>query len=355
MIKIKRNSSILFTCILILLLIRAAVSPFILSKLNDYLAHFSKNYYAHIEDFDLDIWRGAYRFEKLKLSFKGDKANPFLTATSIDVSIAWRELFRGRILTDIVASEMNFVMGTSFSENIKKDTDQSKSEAQQAQNRMFPIRAERIQLANSKILYKNLDLFIDRIDGTYSNATPTERHPLSLLTIKGALLGKSDIKIVGTLNSAVVPTSWIIAAEMQKMPVAELNPLINRFVPLTFKEGTLDAYTEVKSENEKISGYVKPFLKQAIVIGDNKDFKGIKHFGIDITMAVLNAFFQSGKNHTVATKILFSFEDKKFQWNAVEALTELFAHGYQNELQPGIENVMTLSSQENEKVKPKDN
>ncbi len=351
--KRSRRSVILITIVLVLIAARVAAPPFILSQLNKFLAGFSENYYAHIEDFDLSLWRGAYRFENVIVSFKKHQERPFLKVGNIDVSVAWRELFHGRILTDIETTNLQLVIAPDFAQNVKKDTSQSKDEAQDAGKKLFPIQAERIQLANSRIEYQELDLFIDSIEGTYSNATPTGNYPFSLLTIKGAFLGKSFIKIVGTTNQIETPTSWVVAAEFQRLPLKLINPLINRYVPMTFKEGSLDAYAEVKSEGNKITGYLKPFLKEASVMGDNKDFKGIKHFGVELTVAFINGFFQSTKNKTVATKVLFSVEGGKFQWNAVEAISELFAHGYQQELAPGIENILSLSSQKSQ-VKIKD-
>ncbi len=333
-----------FLILVVLIIIRILAPPIILKKINTYLADFSETYYAHIDDFGLSLWRGAYRLEKMTVALKSDPQNPFATATLIDVSVAWREIFRGRILTDVIATNVDVVADKAFAQTAKKTQKKSTEEAGHVGRKLFPVETERIEIRRSRLEYKDLNLFVDQIEGRLSNVTANENNPLSLLTLQGSFLGHSAIKAVGNLNFVQTPAAWVFKAEMQKFNVVEANKIFNQYVPLTFKKGVLDVYAEVKSEDEKLSGYVKPFLKDAEVIGDDKDFKGIKHFGVEITVAFLNLFFRSTDDHMLATKFLFTVEKKEFKWNMNEVLSELFKNGYQKPLTPGLENLLTLSN-----------
>lgn len=349
--KIRLKWLIPVVVVVMLVVARILAPPIIRDKINDYLASFSDTYYGHIEDFDLSIWRGAYRLNKVRLSLKGDNKTPFMTASLIDVSVAWREIFHGRILMDVFVDEVNLVADRAFTQTAKMNPKKSTNEAVDVGSKIFPVETERVEIKHSRIEYKDLGLFIDEVSGSLSNVTITEKNPEAFLSIRGNFLGKSEFKSVGRLNWLKDPAIWVFGAELQKQNLPALNSVINRYIPLTFKNGTIDVYAEVRSENNRIAGYIKPFLKDAEVVGDDKDFKGIKHFGVEITVAFLNMFFKSREDHILATRVLFTFENQKFQWNMVEVISKLFKNGYDSQLAPGLDNLLTLSEPEKKERK----
>lgn len=337
---------ILGVLVAVFIVARAVVPYIVLDRVNKYLAHFSESYYAHIEDLDLNFLRSSYSFDQIKVALKATPDKPFLTVESVDVSIAWRELFRGRVLTDIVIKQAHFEADTQFAQPAQKNVQKTQDEAVAAGKKLFPVDVERIEIRNSKMNYASYNFFVDHIEGRLSRVFATEENPLSLLTLKGDVLGKFPLKIVGDLNLLKTPKAWVMAAELQNFNTVSANSFVSRFAPLTFKNGQLDIYAEVKSEDGRISGYVKPFLKDAEVMGDDKDFKSLKHFGIELSVAFVNALFKSSKDKVVATRVLFQHEDGKFQWNARETVAELFKNGYRESLPRGIENLMSLNVEE---------
>lgn len=341
--KMKPKYLVLLSLVVLLVIVRVLVPSVVLKKTNEYLTTFSETYYAHVGDFDLSILRGSYRFEDVVIALKENKEKPFATAAVVDVSISWGQLFRGRILTDVIATEMNLIADQAISKKVKSNTKGSVEDAKQVKEKLFPVQVERLELRNSRIEYRDLNIFADQIEGRLSNVTVTKENPLSLLTLRGLLLGKTPLKAVSTINMTEDPLAWVVAVEVQRLNLTDTNFLTSKYVPLTFKAGILDVYSEVKSENGKISGYVKPFLKNGDILGDNGDFKGFKHFGIELSTAALNLFFSSNEKKTVATKVLFTYENGKFDWNKSEAFTELFKNGYQENLNPGLENLLTLT------------
>lgn len=334
---------VLLSVVIILGLARALVPSVVLKKTNEYLATFSETYYAHVGDFDLSLWRGAYRFEDFKISLKENTQKPFATASVVDVSISWSQLFKGRILTDVIATEVDLIADKAISKTVKSNTKGSVDDAKNVGRKLFPVEVERIEIRNSRIEYSELNIFANQIEGRLSHVIPTKENPLSLLTLRGFLLGKTPLKAVSTINLSEDPTAWVVAVEVQQLNLTDTNFLTSKMVPLTFKSGLLDVYSEIKSENGRISGYVKPFLKDGDVIGDKGDFKGLKHFGIELSTAALNLFFRSNDKKTVATKVLFTYDAGKFEWNKSEAFTQLFKNGYQQNLNPGLENLLTLT------------
>lgn len=344
------KSKVVIFILIVLIAIRAALPAVLLPQINSFLADFSKVYVLHIEDLDLSILRGAYRFEGVVGSLRGQDVH-FITANYIDLSLSWRELFRGEILADMVADQVKFVLTSDLIEGAKAQTaKETLEEGKKAKEKLIPFNISRIDLRNSDFqvtrlegLPSELQLEMNSLEGRLNNVTPTAKDPISLFVGKGSLMNSGEIKIVGELNQRAKPLDWNFDVELKNFEAAKLNGFLKQKLPLTFDTGVLDGYVEVKSENGRVEGYVKPFLKNAHFLGDEQDFKGVKHFGIEISVATLNALLKSSADKSVATRFIFSFDDKDgFQWNASHAISTALAHGFQDKLHPGLENIYAL-------------
>ncbi|MFP4540733.1 MAG: hypothetical protein ACLFR7_03795, partial [Opitutales bacterium] len=99
----------LATLLLIALLVRFTLPYFLRSQANVRLAAM-KGFHGHVEDLDLALWRGAYRFEGLTLERRVDgEREPFLEADVIDFSLAWSALLKGRMRSEIEARKVTLV------------------------------------------------------------------------------------------------------------------------------------------------------------------------------------------------------------------------------------------------------
>ncbi|MBC7420255.1 MAG: DUF748 domain-containing protein [Bdellovibrio sp.] len=351
------KSKIAIGIVILLVAIRAVLPSIVLPKVNSYLKDFSEIYVFHIEDLDISILRGAYRFEGLTGQLRKQKEN-FIQAKYIDVSLSWREIFRGRILTDVVADSVKFVLTQELMAGSKKQpAAKTIGEGKKAKEKLFPFNASRIDIRNSDFLFADvsglppeLQLKVTGLDGRLNNVTTSPEDPISLFVGKGSLMNSGLIKVVGELNRSQKPLDWNFDVEVKEFEATKLNSFLKRKGPLTFEQGSLDLYGEIKSENGKLEGYVKPFLKKATFIGDQNDFKSFKHFGIEITVAALNALLKSSKDKSVATKIIFSYTKDDFQWNASHAISTAIAHGFQDKVEPGLENLYSLNLKKPQEV-----
>jgi hypothetical protein len=346
------KSKFLWATVILLIGIRVALPGIILRQLNEFLGGFSSDYSIHIDDLDLGLLRGAYRFQGITAQLK-KKNETFFKGDLVDVSLAWRELFHGRVFADAIGErlELNFTPG--LKEALMSQPQKAKSEAAQVKKKLFPFRIGRIDIRNSTFQYEDLPGLpeIERwkvtdVGGRLSNVLPTEANPIMLFSAQGTLLGSSTIKAVGHLDKFTKPPRWDVDVVMREFDLVKANPLLKRKVPVTFTAGHLDLYVEAKSEKGRIEGSVKPFFKKVDVIEKGEHFMGLKHFGIELTTAAANLILRRAKDHTVATKILFAYENGHFQLNSAKALSEAIAHGFEDKVNPGTENEFKLSTVE---------
>lgn len=345
-----RTGKIIVGVLLVLAAVRMVLPSVLLAQTNKFLGSFSQEYSLHIDDLDLALFRGAYRFEGLTGNLRAHE-EPFLNVDRIDISLAWLELFKGHIQTHVFIDGMKFVLSTEFLEAVKGNKDVTKKDARNAGDKLFPMDVTRIDIKNSELqvgdvkdLPRELRWRVSQIEGRLTNAIPSKENPISLITLKGALFDHADLKILAQYKPQETPVPWYSAIELRNFELKNANDLLRRKVSLTFKEGTLDLFGEAKSENNNIHGYVKPFMKKADIVGDTKDFKNLKHFGIEVGTAAANIILRTSSQHVVATKVDFSYVKGKFDWNASKAISEAVKNGFQTKLAPGIENQYELNN-----------
>lgn len=334
--------------IAVVLTIRA-VSPFvILNQINSFLAKFSDVYYAQIEDFDISIFRGAYQFEGLSVQLKKTTEGDFANIRVIDVSIAWRELFQGRLNTDISFDGATVTLTNLTINTISKKDDDSDSK--KAVKKLFPVRIGRIDLKNSSFEFADLidspnaeRLKMTKLQGRLSNVTATSSSPLSLLSARGTLFDSTPIDVVAQLNLLKKPIAWDADIELKDFNLSNANGWLKRKLPLTFTSGRLNLYSEIKSESGKIEGYAKPFLFNVDVVANSEVFSGLKHFAIEISASAANLFLRTAKEKTLATKVLFSYENGDLKINSSKAFSEAFKNGFTEKIPEGIDNEISLS------------
>jgi hypothetical protein len=321
---------------------RAILPGVLLRKANKYLSSFSPTYSLHMEDLDISFFRGAYRFESVSGKLKKTDKN-FLKIASVDVSIAWREIFKGRILTDIETERLEFLVLTNMNQ-----LSSPKDDANEVKSKLFPIKVARLDLKNAELIfeeYANLNVDnhfrISDINGSVTNLTADKTNQISNFNLSAAIFSSPAFKFTGELNTLQNPMRWDLNGETKDFDLTLLNPFLKRHIPLTFTTGKIDIYSEAKSTDGKVKGYIKPFFKEVDVVSNHEHFKGIKHFAYEVVAALSNLILRERKTKSVATIIEFNY-DQKLEIKTDKSLLLAIKHGFNQPLKNGSENKYQL-------------
>lgn len=343
----------------VLIVIRLVAPFFILRELNSYLSDFSPAYGGHVESLGISLFRGAYQFEGFHLRLKEETKDEFFYASVVDVSVAWRELMKSKVTTDIEIDGARVVLTSNVLKAFKAAPKQATENTNDAAGKLFPVRVERLDLRDSSFEFTELISIPDakrwrltRLDGRISNVTPTEQVPLMFITLTGALFDTAKVKLVGQVNPKIEPLAWDADLDMRDFELKESNDWLKRKMPLTFTSGKLDLFAEARSDPKGIEGYFKPFLKKADVVASNESFLGLKHFGIEASVATINLILRTSREKTLATKILFAYEDGEFKINSAKAISDAIKNGFGDPIPEGIDDELTILKQATKKETP---
>lgn len=342
-----KNKKVIVPLILfsILLIVRMVAQPLIHQGLNRFLSSFSPVMEFNVDDLDISFMKGSYNFDSVTGKLKG-KDNNFVKINEVKVSVAWRDIFKGKINTEMYITGLDFSYTKELKEALAKVP--KKEEGEKVKNKLFPLDIERVEVSDSIVtlddyegLKANEKVTFTGINGSVTNLIADKNNPFSDLTVKAKLLGKTMIKTNGVINTTAKPWDWSIDSEMRGFDLTSANQFLKRKVPVTFTKGKLDFYAEAMSQEGKTEGYIKPFFKNIDVIESEENLKGAKHWLVEVITALGNVILQS-ENQTVATLIPFTMNKSGVHLDKGEALSKAIEHGFKEKLSPGIENRFNL-------------
>lgn len=342
------------TVLAVLIAIRIALPIVMQKQLNDFLGGYSQIWSAHIGDIDLSFIRMAYRMENIEAKLKkGDQR--FVKVGAVDVSLAWRELLRGRILTDIdiTAAEIdtapNLIPALKQAKAEAEAKSKKEPEEPSVKSKLFPIRIERIVVRDSSFEFapeKNAPeaqrFRVTDIQSRVSNVSPLAKTTKTMATFQGTVMDSAKVKAVAEAKVSEKKVDWDVDMEMRHFNLAKANPFLKKMVPFTFTSGTLDMFSEAKMEDGVIVGYVKPFLRKVDVIKSDEHFANSTQAVAEIVSAIGNVILQRKSTKTLATKVDFTMKDGKFSVDAPGALANAVEHALDDELAPSVEDEIKL-------------
>jgi hypothetical protein len=336
--------------IALLIVVRAILPGLVLKKLNTYLANFSPLYGLHIDDLDLQLFRMAYSFDRVSGKLKKNSFE-FMTIEKVDVSLAWRELLRGRVVTDVELTRAKVDLTLDALHAVQGyGLDQSKTDAKNVKDATIPFDLERLRCKDSEIQFSDVaglppeDNFrLTHIEAMGNNLTPRQKDGISLYTAVGNIQETAKIKVIAQLRPNHKPLDWSVNAEVKDFELTKLNSIARRMVPLTFKSGSLTLFTATQSVNNELRGYFKPFLKDLVFVGDRGDFKNVGQFFIEILGTVGNFFLKNSDTHALATRINFHKKgNEKTEVDTGKALDYALKNGFGKALKPTFDETLEL-------------
>ena len=317
---------------------------------NSYLKDddFSPVFEAHISDVDLAILRGVYNAQGITAKFK-DQDSDFVEIADVEVSLPWRGVFQRNIIADIVIDKIDFTYSKKLLPAIneqlafmkkKEEEDKDKDEKDDKDKEPL-VRIGRLDVTNSLLrtdlfpaLTREQGIVVTGLNARVTNLNPTKDVPMTPFDLQATLLGSGKIRTEGEAKLLAKPLQWTVDAEMKEFDLTSLNRFLKQNVPLTFTKGKLDFYAEAVTDQTRIKGYFKPFIKSLDVIKTKEQFKDPKHWAIELVTALGNVVMKA--DQTVATRVPFVF-DKVLKPETGDAISTAFRHGFQQQLTRGIE------------------
>ena len=354
----KKTLLIILGSLLVLLIAFRLALPYILLRYVNKQLTMIDGYDGHVDNIDVALYRGAYKIKQIRLDKTGGKVPvPFFNADIIDLSVEWRALFNGRVVAEIVVDspKLNFVKGpTKATSQTEIDKDWTK-----VVDKLIPFKLNRFEIRHGEIHYRDfhsspkVDVEATRVMIVAENLT-NAKHAKDVLpsTVKGtAAVYDGEVKLdmkIDPLNQA--PT-FDMNTRLTTLNIVKLNDFLKAYGNFDAEKGTISLYCEAAAKDKRVTGYVKPIIKDLKVANWKEDKGNLPKVVWESIIEGVAWLLNNKRKDQVATKAEFTGNLDDPDFNIWGIIGQLLRNAFIQALYPSLENSVSMSTVENKEEK----
>lgn len=356
--KTRKAIIIALSVIALIVAVRIALPYAILKWANNTLAEMD-GYNGHIEDIDLAVIRGAYKIDSIyinEVDSVSKKETPFLAASSIDLSVEWRSLFKGSLVGEIIVD--NGLVRFTKEAVEPKEVAQDSTDFRKVLEEFMPLEINRLEFRDSRLQYidntskppvnismTDVDVLALNLRNSYDSASVLPARIDAEATVYD---GRLDVEM--KLNPLAEVPTFDMNASWKNTNLVKMNEFFQAYAKLDVNSGTFGLYTEVAAKEGNFTGYVKPLLEDVDILGkeDRKD-NILRKVWEGITGTV-SEVFENQSEETLATKIPFEGRIENPKANIFFAIMQILENAFINALQPSIDQQINLTTVDQEQA-----
>jgi len=267
-------------------------------------------YYGQVDDIDIALIRGAYVINGLYLNVVEEAEQvPFLKLPKTDISVEWKSIFRGRIVSEIYLYSPEMIYLLENQTRVPAETTPTTEDWSKALTELVPISINHLEISDGKLAYvevnaePNIDLQINKLKllaDNLSNVVAEANTLPSSLTASGVSIGGGNMQLDGKLNMVKEIPDADLTFSLLDVDATALNDWTNQYVGIDFESGTFAVTSEIAIADGLMKGYVKPLLKEGKMIGKDDSFTQKIWEGF---LGFFKFIFQNQKTRTLATEV----------------------------------------------------
>jgi hypothetical protein len=273
-------------------------------------------YDGRIGGINIQLWRGAYSIEDVRISrVTGNVPVPLFAARKVDFSVEWAALRNGQVVGVVFMDqpELNFVDMRGDGE---AQTGAGGPWLQMIQE-LFPFRINSAIVENGSVHFRvqqedaMVNVYLSQVKGRIDNLTNIrdEVTPLiSTVQATGLAMDQAQFEYRMAIDPFSYRPTFQLAARFLDLDVTELNDLARAYGSFDFERGWLDLVIEAEAREGQLHGYVKPLFRhlQVSSFPDDVAEEGLINAFWQALVGTVTAVFRHRPRDQFGTRIPFS-------------------------------------------------
>lgn len=310
-----------------------------------------EGYNGGLEDVDLQLYRGGFHLEKLKI-YEEASSNPeipIVDLAHLDFSIHWKSLFKGSFVGEVYMDTLliNFTKRKEAAKTESDSTDTRVKLIEELQG-LNPILINIFEIKNSKIAYKDptstptidvaLNDFYLKAENLGNVEDDTDELPAKIL-LKSTTMDSGTIQLDAEMNYLLDPPDFDFDFEIERLNLPRFNEFFEAYANLGLESGHLNFYAEGKARSGDFTGYVKPLIENLeIAPADSSDglFQKIYEGAVEIGTEI----FENQKKDQIGTRVPISGSLDNSKVNVLQSVWNFvrnaFFDAYKKEIERSI-------------------
>lgn len=349
MTKRMKTLSSLLSVIVILLIARLAL-PTILHNYAEYRLNQIPDYQARIGHINVQLWRGSYAIHNIRLNkLNKNIPVPFFSANTVSLQLQWSALLHGKLAGQITIEHpsLNFVTDPQ-GKNEQLTIDQQWQEAVKA---LSPVNFNRIIINHGQIHYRSFtgdppfNIYLNNVNVLMDNLQAVQKTAEKLsagIKATGYGMDGSLVQLNVKLDPLAAQPTFKLNASIENMTIPAANDFLHHYTKLDIKQGYFSLYVEAAAAKGKITGYVKPMIKDLQVIDPKAKTNPLKTIYKGAVQVVAN-ILENPEQHTVATKIPLKGKIDNPDTNIWSTIGNLLRHAFIQALLPQVDHTVKIT------------
>lgn len=326
--------------LVLLLALHLSLPWLVRDYLNDKLADMG-DYRGQVTDVDLAWWRGAYKINGLTIIKTSDKVPvPLLEAPLIDLSVSWHSLWYDHAVVAEVTFQrpvLNFVDGGNKQAS---QTGQGTNWRQQLE-KLLPITLNEVLIRDGTLTFHNfnskppVDLKATQLNASLHNLTNVvdkQGRRDASFEGKALLLGDAQVESDATFDPLSNFEDFEFRLRATDIQLRRLNDFASAYGKFDFNAGHGDVVIEAKAVKGRLSGYIKPLLRDVEVFNwqqdvENKD-KGFFRSIWEALVGASETVLKNQQKNQFATRVELSGNVHQSDISAFEAFLQILRNGF---------------------------
>jgi hypothetical protein len=314
---LRRNKIFLSIAIVavVLIAVRAAL-PYVVKDYVNKTLHGLQAYDGSVEDIDISLFRGAYWIDGIRIDKRGkdkQKTTPFFSSDRVDLSVEWRSLAKGSLVSEVVFVRPNL--------NLIQEKSAQASQLGEEENwqepleRLFPFRFNTIEVRDGTVTLRapgirSKDaLKAEHVNGTLSNLTnvvDANKETFADFGLSGTVLGNAPAKVNGSLDPWAKQPTFDVNVEVKQVALPKVNPWLRQYIKADAESGDFELFLEIAAAEGKFKGYAKPILRNVnITSSQEKEDSALRKLWEGIIEFAANVL-ENDKEDQVAARVPFT-------------------------------------------------
>lgn len=331
--------------VLVLVAARIALPYVVEHQVNQRLANIP-GYTGTVDNIGIALVRGAYEMNGVAIyRMEGKVREPFLLARRIDFSVAWRELFRGKVVSDLKIDrpEVTIVQAPREEES-QRDIDRR---WRAVVKDLFPIDITHLEIVGGAIRYidrtrkPEVDIFIKDMRAIATglrNRPKDEGRPFpATIKVTGTTLGGGRLELRVDAEPLAAQPHFELRAQVEDVDLTALNDSLRAIANVDVSRGTFQLAAEMAGKDGGFQGYVKPFFEDLDFNNLSDKQKGVFSRVWENVVAGLAWLVKNKSRDEVGTRIPFEGRFGDPQIGLWATIRNLFRHGFVRAFTPTVE------------------
>ncbi len=342
----KKRFLIPFFILLALIAFRIYLPTLVKNYVNKTLSDIP-GYYGHVENIDIALYRGAYVIDSLYLNkVDAETQIPFLSFPKTDISLEWRALFHGKIVSEIYMTNPEI---TYIPEDQKPADTAGVAKAEgddwtEALRDLVPIDINYLEINGGRLSFMkvqadpNIDVFINNLTLIAENLRNVEaaEHTLpSPITVRGTSIGDGKVSLDGRVNLIKEVPDVDLSFKLEDVNTPSLNDLSKHYANIDFSSGELNIYSEVAIADGHLTGYLKTMLTNAKLLGNDENFLETLWEGF---VGFFKFALKNQRTDTLATKVPLEGDLNNLDAGIWPAIKSIFVNAWIEAFNRSIDN-----------------